>query len=142
MPDKTPALSLVIGAVLGAGFKGVFRSAQDTIEGLGKMAGKLSLGKQLSGEIVELETKPAAERSAGYRGGGVVGAAPVGNRAGKGDAGRRLDCVYAEPLGEQESSQQQEEQDDQVDHDKDQDTAPFKETANKIAHGGSLAWPT
>ncbi len=40
MPDNTPALSLVIGAALGAGFKGVFRSAQDTIEGLGKTADK------------------------------------------------------------------------------------------------------
>ena len=57
MADSTMALSLVIGATLGAGFNKTFRSAQDTIEGLGKTADKLSLGKQLSGEIVKLETK-------------------------------------------------------------------------------------
>ena len=57
MPYETMTLGLVIGATLGAGFKSAFRSAQDTIEGLGKTADKLSLGKQLSGEIVKLETK-------------------------------------------------------------------------------------
>ena len=57
MPYETMTLGLVIGATLGAGFKSAFRSAQDTIEGLGKTASKLSLGKQLSGEIVKLETK-------------------------------------------------------------------------------------
>ena len=57
MLDNTLGLSLVIGAALGAGFNKTFRSAQDRLNDLGKTADKLSLGKQLSGEIVKLETK-------------------------------------------------------------------------------------
>ena len=59
MPDNTLGLSLVIGAALGAGFNKTFRSAQDRLNDLGKTADKLSLDKQLSGEIVKLETKLA-----------------------------------------------------------------------------------
>ena len=78
MPDNTPALSLVIGAALGASFKGVFRSAQDIIEGLGKTAGKM--GRMQRAQAARVKRQELQERSLPLLG-AAYGAARIAGKA-------------------------------------------------------------